>query len=267
MESKSFKGKAIYNPSGKAKEYSLWACNFYVGCSNGCTYCYLKKGRGKKHLGGNEPKLKACFKDEHDAIKIFMKELRQNINEIRKYGLFFSFTTDPMIEKTKDLTLRALYICNGLKVPVKILTKEVGYLYQINKYCDFNLDKKLIAIGITLTGDDRLEPNASNNQQRINALGVCKVTGFKTFASIEPIISFKKAKLMIIYSINYVDLYKIGLESGKKYDIVEAQNFVEWLDELQQPKIYLKESLQKLSRYKNSELDSYFVDRDYNIFN
>jgi len=41
---KQFKGKAIYNPSGKAGEYSYWACNFYKGCSNGCTYCYLKKG-------------------------------------------------------------------------------------------------------------------------------------------------------------------------------------------------------------------------------
>ena len=33
-----FNGKAIYNPSGKAGEYSTWACNFYVGCSNMCEY-------------------------------------------------------------------------------------------------------------------------------------------------------------------------------------------------------------------------------------
>jgi hypothetical protein len=25
---KTFNGKAIYNPSGKAGEYSYWACNF-----------------------------------------------------------------------------------------------------------------------------------------------------------------------------------------------------------------------------------------------
>ncbi len=66
-----FKGKAIYNPSGKAGEYSYWACNFYVGCSNGCAYCYLKKGRGAKILGGDCPTLKKCFKDESDAIQVF----------------------------------------------------------------------------------------------------------------------------------------------------------------------------------------------------
>jgi len=28
---KTFKGKAIYQPAGKAAEYSQWACNFYTG--------------------------------------------------------------------------------------------------------------------------------------------------------------------------------------------------------------------------------------------
>ena len=55
---KEFNGLVIYNPSGRAGEYSYWAANFYVGCSNGCTYCYLKKGRGKKVLGGDTAELK-----------------------------------------------------------------------------------------------------------------------------------------------------------------------------------------------------------------
>ena len=37
--------------------------------------------------------------------------------------------------------------------------------------------------------------------------------------------------------------------------------------ELEQPKIYLKESLRKLTRYGlNGEMDKYFVERDFNIF-
>lgn len=32
--------KIIYKPAGKAQEYSLWAANFYLGCSNNCSYCY-----------------------------------------------------------------------------------------------------------------------------------------------------------------------------------------------------------------------------------
>ena len=51
-------GLVIYSPKGKAGEYAENAANFYVGCSNGCTYCYLKKGRGKKVLGGDTAELK-----------------------------------------------------------------------------------------------------------------------------------------------------------------------------------------------------------------
>jgi DNA repair photolyase len=100
MTEKTFKGKAIYNPSGKAGEYSYWACNFYVGCSGKCTYCYLKKGITSKILGGNEPKLKACFKDEGHALHLFCKEVDKNLSELQKHGLFFTFTSDPFLPET-----------------------------------------------------------------------------------------------------------------------------------------------------------------------
>jgi DNA repair photolyase len=32
--------KAIYEPSGKAKEYGNLACNLYKGCGHKCSYCY-----------------------------------------------------------------------------------------------------------------------------------------------------------------------------------------------------------------------------------
>lgn len=68
MGEKQFNGKAIYNPSGKAGEYSYWACNFYVGCSNMCEYCYCKKGILSNVVGQNKAQLKQCFKDETDAL-------------------------------------------------------------------------------------------------------------------------------------------------------------------------------------------------------
>lgn len=43
-------GRVIYSPKGKAAEYAENAANFFVGCSNGCTYCFLRKGRGAKVL-------------------------------------------------------------------------------------------------------------------------------------------------------------------------------------------------------------------------
>ena len=75
MSKKQFNGKAIYNPSGKAGEYSYWACNFYVGCSNMCEYCYCKKGILSNVMGQNKAQLKMCFKDEADALMVFKKNL------------------------------------------------------------------------------------------------------------------------------------------------------------------------------------------------
>lgn len=259
---KTFNGKAIYNPSGKAGEYSYWACNFYVGCSNSCTYCYCKKGILAEAMGQDKPQLKKCFKDERHALEVFEKELLQNKTELQKHGIFFSFTTDPMLQETQDLTYEATSIAIANNVPVQILTKKTYGLTFLKTDCSL---KHLIAFGFTLTGHDELEPKASTNAERIKAMKKLHDLGFKTFASIEPIIDFPSAKNVINASIDFCDLYKVGLMSGKKYDVVEAKSFVEWLNGLQKPKIYLKESLQNLSRYTNDELDEYFVNRDYRL--
>lgn len=261
-----YKGKAIYNPTGKAAEYSIWACNFYVGCSNECEYCYLKKGIASMVLGGNKPYLKKCFRNSNDAIKVFKNEVRENIESLRDNGLFFSFTTDPLLEETRVLTLKAIDVCQDYKVPVKVLTKRSDFFEYFDMWGQCDWDLSLIALGFTLTGCDYLEKKASSNAERIGAMHKAKVLGYKTFASIEPVIDVEASKVMIKASLPYCDLYKIGLKSGGKYDIVEIQSFVEWLDELQGPKIYLKESIQKISRYTNEEFDDYFVNSDYNMF-
>jgi len=271
-----YKGKAIYNPSGKAGEYSYWACNFYVGCSNGCTYCYCKKGLLKAVMGSDEPTLKKCFLHEGQALDIFEKEIKQNLSDLRKYGIFFSFTTDPCLPETWPLTCEAINICRKYDVPFKVLTKRTDWEiedfireYQTTGYIWQRTAKKhLWAFGCTLTGADELEPYANTNAERIAAIIKLHDAGFKTFISIEPIISFELAKTMIKASVGYCDLYKIGLMSGKKYNQEEAGYFVKWLSELsEQPKIYLKESLLKLSRYESHELGKNFVSRDYNIWN
>lgn len=266
---KQYKGKSIYNPSGKAGEYSYWACNFYKGCSNGCTYCYLKKGVLAHVMGGDKPELKSCFKDERNAIEVFENEIRQNIDSLQKNGLFFTFTSDPCLKETIDLTFKAIKRCHRHNIPVKILTKNSWFIDELIYWDQIFLDfkKELISFGFTLTGHDILEPGASTNAERIVAMQKLHEAGFKTFASIEPVIDFTSAKNMISATLDFCDLYKIGLLSGGKYDKVEVQTFVEWLNDIwEQPKIYLKESIQKLSHYTNDQLGDNFVNRDYNMF-
>jgi DNA repair photolyase len=262
---KTFNGKAIYNPSGKAGEYSYWACNFYVGCSNGCTYCYCKKGILAGAMGQDKPQLKKCFKDEKHALEVFEKELLQNKTELQKHGIFFSFTTDPMLEETQDLTYEATSIAIANNVPVKILTKTTYGLTFLNRDCSL---KHLIAFGFTLTGHDELEPKASTNAERIKAMKKLHELGFKTFASIEPIIDFERSMDMIADIRGLCDLYKIGLESGKKYNYGELKSFIDWCClncNIYGGKIYFKDSILKQAGINREDLPANCVNRDYRL--
>lgn len=260
-----YNGKAIYNPSGRAAEYSKWACNFFVGCSNGCKYCYLKKGITKGVLGGDKPQIKKCFKDRSHAIKVFTKELQENLSEIRKHGLFFTFTSDPFLSETWLLTCAAVGVCMSNEVPVKILTKRADFL-DISFISDWN--KSLIAIGFTLTGHDELEPNASPNIERIETMKKLKEMGFRTFASIEPIIDFESSLDMIEQSLEFCDLFKVGLESGGKYNVYHMRTFCDKVITItkNKNKVYFKDSLVKEAKLKRDNLPSHCVDRYYNLF-
>ena len=269
-------GRVIYSPKGKAGEYAENAANFYVGCSNGCTYCYLKKGRGAKVLGGNRPEIKKTLREYPFALDIFKNELLKHKDELQKTGLFFSFTTDPMLPETIGLTTAAVAFCQRHDVPVKILTKCAE---GMNNFIDFaeasdGWDKTRIALGATLTGCDELEPNAAPNQMRVNILARAKRHGFRTFASVEPIPvgMFDRAIGIIKVSYPFVDLYKIGLESGGKYSKRDAQIFYidiaeYWDEHANNPRIYWKDSFVKVSGIDRETLPGYCVPANYDLFN
>lgn len=269
MNENKFHGNAIYQPSGKAAEYSPWACNFFTGCSNDCEYCYCKRGV-MSHVWSKEPKLKKCFKDYVHAIRVFEKELTANLDEIKKSGLLFSFTTDPMIPgKTAELSLAAIVIAFANNVPVQILTKRTDWIND-SALSIFAQCRHLVAFGFTLTGCDELEPGASTNQERIEAMRKLHDMGFPTFASIEPVIDPRKSKEMIEATLGFCDLYKVGLISGKPkdfYDQTKLKAFYAWLSyKTDSCKIYLKDSFLKYFNFKREDLKAPFVNSNYNIF-
>ena len=271
---KNFNGDAIYNPSGRAGEYSYWACNFFVGCSNLCTYCYCKKGILKHTMGGNTPTLKRCFKNEQHALEVFEKEMQQNLPELQEHGLFFSFSTDPMLPETTSLTGGAIRICSWNNIPVKILTKSgVSSALCFNAFCEVaGIEKNLIAFGHTLTGHDELEPGASPNAERIEVMRKLHKAGFLTFASLEPIIDFNSSAEMLRQTHGICDLYKIGLLSGvKQKDLKwDCENFASYaINQAEEYdfKIYFKDSFLKAANINREDLPSCCVGRDYNLFN
>ncbi|MDE5869105.1 MAG: hypothetical protein K2H18_02635 [Muribaculaceae bacterium] len=278
MKKKPFNGKALYQPSGKAAEYSPWACNFYTGCSNDCEYCYCKRGV-MSYVWSTEPRLKKCFKDEHHALDVFKNELikaRLDYASIKERGILFSFTTDPMIPgKTFGMTLEAMMITViGHHIPVQILTKRADWLKRVawKRTIDiWKMHAHLIAFGFTLTGFDELEPGASLTDERIEAMRELHNMGFKTFASIEPVIIPAMSRNMIEATKDFCDLYKIGLISGKGKDYYNKDHltlFYKWLL-TRDPgyfKVYLKDSFLKYFNIPRENLCGNFVNSDYNIF-
>ena len=284
METKQLNGKAIYSPKGKAGEYAKYACNFYVGCSNDCDYCYCKRGVLGHAMGAPVATLKKCFKDEDDAFEIFAKELDKNIVELQRHGLFFTFTSDPMIEECRELTIDAISFAVKSGVPCKILTKRGDFIPKLPEWWlhKNSYAKRFIAFGFTLTGHDELEPGASTNAERIRCMRNLHDAGFRTFASIEPIIYLHSSYAMIEQTLDFCDLYKIGLMSGKRnYISEEVEQFVCCINgeilnynilNNGNIKVYWKDSVLDYIKKTRDEFEkehrhSHIVPADYNIFN
>jgi len=214
--------KAIYTPKGKAGEYAEWACNLYVGCSNDCSYCYCKRGVLAHAMGGPAPKLKSCFKDENHALDIFIKELEANLPELQKSSLFFTFSSDPMIPETRKLNWDCIVQAVINDVPVQVLTKNADFIKDEyiglgHVMAGAKIHEK-IAWGFTLTGRDDLEPGASRTEERIEAMEMLHRAGYRTFASLEPVVTPKVTASIAEKIAPYCDLIKVGLMSGVPHE-------------------------------------------------
>lgn len=257
-EDKIINGKAIYTPKGAAFEYGRIGCNFYTGCPHGCTYCYLKRGKLSMNLGGTEVRLKKCFRDEKHAVDILRKDLDKYLEQCQRYGIFLSFSTDPMIDETRGLTTAAIIEATMRDIPVWVLTKSSTFIYDEGNFMVWMgainpIHRHLIHFGFTLTGHDEMEPHANTNAGRILAMRRMSLMGFSTFASIEPVIDWNAAEHVVHESLPWCDHYKIGLRSGVKKDYYNALESYEHLNRIvslisnsYNKTVYLKQSVRKL---------------------
>lgn len=270
----------IKSPRGAAAEYAKHSFSAYKRCTNGCTYCYLNRGVLSKELGTGTPELRSCFKSEDDVIRKFERELKAMKEQlIADGGIFFSFITDPCLPETINLTRRCAILAMENDVPVTILTKMAYWpLAQSSKeMLALGAERNLLCVGFTLTGHDEMEPNADPTYARADGMRYLHEHGIKTFASIEPVIDFNSSLSMIEKTIDFCDLYRIGLHSGVKADYYDNEKLcffigqVEGLMELKQSKakVYWKESVRERVVFADSDYwtSRNNVNADYNIFN
>ena len=212
--------KIIYQPKGAAGEYAKYAVNFVVGCEYGCKYCYNRKGVASGYLGG-DPRWVQGKNDYNffELVKQFSDDVKANLEKLRKDGVFFSFTSDPLQDGWKQPTYYALQICDAYDVPAVVLTKN-GKIHERKHFMKMfkNLaDKGLLKFGVTLTGYDDWEGNAPSNGERVEALKAVKALGAKTWVSLEPMINEVTSLFWLENAIGWIDEVRIGLLTPVKY--------------------------------------------------
>lgn len=214
---------AIYEPAGKAREYSPLALNVYLGCSHHCEYCYanaMAKRNGNQNYYCN-PNPRA------NILAMLPRELKKAPKE----QVLLSFIGDAYCETTDNngLTRAVLKQLLEAKTPVAILTKG-------GKRClkDLELFKQFgehIQVGATLTFDNdadslEWESGAALPSERIETLKILHDAGIRTFASFEPVIEPEQSLHLMEMSMDCVDVFKIG----KLNNYRGLDKLIDWTD-------------------------------------
>lgn len=239
---------AIYEPTGRAREYSDLALNLYQGCAHACDYCFapLVTRTNKKVFHSSafiRPRTGILEKLENDAVKM--------AGDPRP--ILLSFTSDPYqpLEHTLGVTRRALEIMAENRLTPQILTK--AGLWAI----EFDADLLCRANAIwaaTLTTDDpaeslQWEPGAALPADRIAALILAKRLGLRTWVSFEPVINPEAVYRLIDATCDFVDLYKVGRlnyhQHAKTIDWPRFRDEVERRLKAAGKEYYLKEDLRQ----------------------
>jgi len=226
----------IYEPRGKAREYSPLAVNFYTGCEHGCRYCYapaIRRSDRDSYSSNINPRKGILHKIELDAKKI----------KYTTKQVLFNFMGDPycLAEGEHKITRNALEILYRNKIPIAILTKGGNRALR-----DIDIMKMFgdsIQVGATLTFDNDVdslewEPKAALPKERLDMLKALHDSGVKTWASFEPVIKPDQSLRLIEDSTEYVDVYKIGKINN--YNGIDKE--IDWTDFLEKAVKILREN-------------------------
>lgn len=241
----------IYEPKGRAQEYSPLACNLYIGCTHECAYCYapgcMRTTREKWH---------EAVKPRTNVIEQFEKDAKKLEGDQRP--ILFCFLTDPYqpIEATARLTRQALEIVDRYGLKSQILTK--GFNSIIHQ--DIELMKKIgteLGITISFSNDEKRkewEPFAASIPDRLVSLQEAFELGIYTWVSLEPVIDSEEALALIEKASPFVRYWKIGKlnhmkEIEKRTDWKKFLHDVEKLLKDKNARYYIKHDLEK---FRNS---------------
>ena len=198
--------RVIYEPRGRAREYSPWALNYYNGCDHGCRYCYVPaiKKQTREEYG-------ARVSARKDVIAHLIGDLKSGVNK----QVLLSFAGDPYCKYNDGARLTTQVRCLFLiyKTPVAILTKGgKRSLQDLPIIEQFGPNIKVGATACLMDEAARVEtePGAAPTSERLDALRSFNDAGVRTWLSMEPVIEPRQSIEIIKQTRDYVDEYKLG---------------------------------------------------------
>lgn len=196
----------IYEPKGKAREYSPQALNLYLGCPHRCEYCYAPSAIQR------ERESYFCIPNPRSGV---IESLRKEAPKAKKEQILLSFIGDVYSETVDEnkTTREALEILSESKLPVAILTK--GGKRALKDLEVFKTFGEHFHIGTTLTFDNKFdslkyESGAALPEERIKMLSILHSEGIKTFASFEPVIDPEQSLSLMEKTLGIIDTFKVG---------------------------------------------------------
>jgi DNA repair photolyase len=225
----------VYEPNGKAREYSPLALNIYDGCDHLCKYCYVPEMMTRFNPSWKQSEVKAKgngFLEKLDAELSRTKPQKQ---------ILLSFTGDPYCsEEIRQAHTRSVHtILNRHNCAVAILTKGGSRcLRDLDIFKAFGPNIKL---GSTLTFDNdkdslHWEPGGALPKDRVKTLKKLHEEGIKTFVSFEPVIKPAQSLNLIRLCLPFVDQFKVG-----RWNHDKEANKIDWAS-------FLKESVDILRK-------------------
>lgn len=237
----------IYEPKGRAREYSELACNLYLGCTHACRYCFAPAC-----MRSTPEKWHSTVESRKKVIYLFEKDAQKLIADRRR--ILFSFLSDPYqpLEREKRLTRQALEIVGRYRLRSQILTKGCADLILE----DLPLMKRIeTQLGVTLcfvddTSRKEWEPEAAPINDRFEILKAAHAEKIFTWVSLEPVIDPEQALEVIRQLAPYVDFWKIGKLNHmntveRRIDWYKFRKDVEKLLNNLNARFYIKEDLLK----------------------
>lgn len=203
----------IYEPKGRALEYSYLAANLYTGCQHGCHYCYARWMAKQYGRDFENPTAKP------NLLSKLERDARKYAGTDRRVLLCFSCDPYQPLDKTEKATRAALQILKAYNISFQVLTKA-----GLTATRDFDLYKTGDAFGTTLTFLDpgqsqEVEPGAALPADRIEAIRQAHSLGIETWVSLEPVLDIEQSLEFIRITHEFFDLFRIGKLNHRSSDI------------------------------------------------